>query len=297
MSQLKLCLITPSYKADFGRCRLLARSVDRFVEESIHHYIIVDSQDLSLFQRLKSPNRTIITVESILPWWIQKIPILNNGWFSFKTLPIRNWLIQQIVKLEIANHLQEDVLVFVDSDVFLIEPFERRLFVQNNLVRLQRVSFDPSFVSQITTRIKWRNSATYLLGLPPFEKFNRENPSIDYVGNLITWRRDNVLLLHQYIERVTQKYWLEAIANSWHFSEYMLYGIFIERVLKERSGHYWDSQPVSHEYWGTTPLTKKQLQQFQQKIDPRCIAMMISAKSKTPIDTYAPFVEAAIASE
>ena len=296
MSQLELCLITPSYRADFGRCRLLARSIDRFVEESIHHYIVVDSQDLSLFQQLKSPNRTIITVESILPWWIQKIPILNNGWFSFKTLPIRNWLVQQIVKLEIANHLREDVLVFVDSDVFFIKPFERQLFIRNDEVRLQRVSFNPSSVSQLKTRINWCNSATYLLGLPSFKKFNRENPLINYVGNLVTWRRNNVLLLHQHIERVTQKSWLEAIANSWYFSEYMLYGIFIERILKERSDHYWDCQPVSHEYWGTTPLTLEQLQQFKKKMNPQCIAIMISAKSKTPIDTYAPLIDA-IASE
>lgn len=292
MSQLKLCLITPSYKADFGRCRLLARSVDCFVEESIHHYIVVDSQDLSLFQQLKSPNRTIITVESILPWWIQKIPIIKNGWFSFKTLPIRNWLVQQIVKLEIANHLREDVLVFVDSDVFFVNPFDRRLFIHNNLVRLQRVSFEPSSVPQLKTRINWCNSATYLLGLPPFKKFNQENPFVAYVGNLVTWRRDNVLLLHQHIERVTQKYWLEAIANNWNFSEYMLYGIFVERILKERSGHYWDSQPLSHEYWGTTPLMKEQLQQFWQNMHPQCIAVMISAKSQTPIDIYASLIKA-----
>ena len=290
MSQ-KLCLITPSYKPDFARCRLLAQSIDRFIEESIHHYIIVDRQDLSLFQQLKSPNRTIITVESILPWWVQKIPIIKNGWFSFKTLPIRNWLIQQIVKLEIANHLREDILVFVDSDVFFIKPFDRQQFIQNDIIRLQRVSYDPLSVSDLQTRINWCNTATFLLGLPPLEKFSRENPFVGYIGNLITWRRDNVLLLHQHIERVTRKSWIEAIANNWNFSEYMLYGIFVERVLKDRSGHYWDCQPVSHEYWGTTPLDREQLQQFWQNMNPKCVAMMISAKSKTPIDTYASLVE------
>lgn len=291
MSQLKLCLITPSYKPDFAKCRLLAQSIDRFVKESIHHYIVVDRQDLSLFQQLKSSNRTIITVESILPWWIKKIPVIKNGWFSCKTLPIRNWLVQQIVKLEIANHLQEDVLVFVDSDVFFIEPFDPQQFIKDDLVRLQRVSFDPSFVLNLKTRIDWCNSATSLLGLPPFEKFNRENPFVGYVGNLITWRRNNVLLLHQHIERVTQKSWIKAIANSWYFSEYMLYGIFAERILKDRSGHYRDSQPLTHEYWGTTPLTKEQLQQFRQNMNPKCIAMMISAKSETPIDVYTPLIE------
>lgn len=291
MSQLKLCLITPSYKPDFARCRLLAQSCDRFIRESIHHYIIVDRQDWQLFQQLKSKNRTIITVESILPWWIQKIPIIKNGWYSLKTLPMRNWLIQQIVKLEIANHIKEDVLVFVDSDVFFIKPFNYQQFSRKDRVRLHRVSFKPSSVSNLKTRINWCNSATSLLGLPPLKKFDRENPFVGYVGNLITWRRDNVLHLHKHIEQVTQKSWIEAIANNWNFSEYMLYGIFVERILKERSGHYWDSQPVTHEYWGVTPLTKERLQQFWQNMNPECFAVMISAKSKTPIDAYEPLIK------
>lgn len=290
MPRLKFCLITPSYKPDFVRCRLLAQSIDRFVAPSIHHYIIVDRQDWQLFQQLKSDRRTILTVESILPWWIQKIPIIKNGWFSFKTLPIRNWLIQQIVKLEIVNHIREDILVFVDSDVFLIAPFDTRQFVREDRVRLQRVSFEPSSVSDLKTRIDWCNSATSVLGLPQFKKFDRENPFVGYVGNLITWRRDNVLLLHQQIERVTQTSWIEAIANCWSFSEYMLYGIFVEQILGYRSGHYEDSRSLVREYWGTTPLSKAQLQKIWQKTTSECLAIMISAKSETPVETYAPAI-------
>ena len=291
MSQLKFCLITPSYKPDFARCRLLVQTSDRFIREPIHHYIVVDRRDDKLFQQLKGRNRTIITVESILPWWIQKIPLIKNGWYSLKTLPIRNWLIQQIVKLEIANHIQEDVLIFVDSDVFFIKPFNYQQFIRKDRVRLHRVSFKPSSVSDLKTRTNWCYTATSLLGLPSLKKFDQDNPFVGYVGNLITWRRDNVLQLHQHIERVTQKSWIEAIANSWYFSEYMLYGIFVEQILKDRSGHYCDLQPITHEYWGTTPLTPKQLQQFWQNITPESIAVMISAKSKTPIDAYAPFVK------
>lgn len=291
MSQLKLCLITPSYKPDFARCRLLAQSCDRFITESIHHYIIVDRRDYQLFQQLKSKNRTIITVESILPPWIQKFAGIPNGWFSFKTLPIRNWLIQQIVKLEIVNHISEDILVFVDSDVAFIRSFSPQQFVKKERVRLFRASFAPSSLSNIKTQIKWCKTATSLLGLPPLATFNRNNPFISYVGNLITWRRDNVLQLHQHIEQITQKSWIEAIANCWSFSEYMLYGIFVEYVLKDSSTHYGNSQPLTHEYWGTTPLNKEQLQQFWQNITPECIAVMISAKSKTPIDAYASFIK------
>ena len=290
MSQLKFCLITPSYKPDFARCSLLVESVDRFAISKIHHYIIVPRKDFKLFQQLANPTRTIITVESILPWWIQKIPLVKNGWFSFKTLPIRNWLLQQIVKLEIANHIQEDVLVFVDSDVTFIRPFDHQKFIKEGKVKLFRESINPSSLPNIETQIQWCDTATSLLNLPPLGEFNRQNPLIGYIGNFITWKRDNVLQLHQHIERVTQKSWIEAIASCWNLSEYMLYGIFVDRVLQENSGHYWDSQKISYDYWGTRPLEKEQLEKFFQEVPPECFAVMISAKAKMSVDSYAPLI-------
>ena len=288
MCELKFCLITPSYKPDFARCRLLAESVARFAVSQLHHYIIVDRQDFHLFKQLENPNRTVITVESILPWWIQKIPLLKNGWFSLRTLPLRNWLVQQIVKLEMANHLREDVLIFVDSDVTFVRSFDYRQFVKEGKVRLFRESINDS--SLYKTGTKWCNTATSLLNLPPFGEFNRQNPWINYIGNFITWKRDHVLQLHQHIEQVTQKSWISAIAPYWYFSEYMLYGIFVDRVLQENSCHYGDDLKISHNYWGTKPLGQEELQQFVREIPPESFAVMISSKSKTPVDSYASLV-------
>lgn len=138
MKQFSFGIITPSYAPDFARCRLLSESIDWCAASPIKHYIIVDRRDLNLFQQLQSANREIITVESVLPWWIKKIPQVKNGWFSFKSLPIRNWLIQQIVKLAIAEYVSDDILIFVDSDVVFIRPFEVRDFIRDGKVRLFR---------------------------------------------------------------------------------------------------------------------------------------------------------------
>ena len=292
MSQLKCCIITPSYKPDFARCRLLTESIDKFAPSDIHHYIVVDQKDFKLFQQLSNHNhnRTLITVESVLPWWIQKIPLIKNGWFSLKTLPIRNWLIQQIVKLEIANHIREDVLIFVDSDVAFVRPFDYRHFIKGEKVKLFKENI-PLSLWNTKIEYSWYNSATSLLKLPQLTEFSDQNPVINYVGNFIIWKRDNVLKLHQHIEQVTQKSWIKAIPSYWNFSEYILYGIFVDQVLKENSGHYWDSHKVSHDYWGTTPLNEKQLQQFFQEIPSECFSVMISSKSKTPVYSYANFLQ------
>lgn len=291
MLQPKFCLITPSYKPDFERCRLLAQSIDNYAVSDIQHYIIVDRKDLKLFQQLENSHRTILTVESILPWWIQKFPLLKNGWFSFQTLPIRNWLVQQIVKLEIVNHISEDVLIFVDSDVTFVREFNPQKFVQDEKVRLFRVELSPSSLDDLSTQLKWQNTATSLLGIPAIPEANSETPFIGYVGNVITWRRDNVLRLHKHIEKVTGKSWIKAISQSWDFSEYMLYGIFVDHVLQENSGHYWDFQRSCKEYWGTTPLNQQQLQQFFKQMPPETFSVMISAKSDTPVEAYAPLIE------
>ncbi|MDJ0897201.1 MAG: DUF6492 family protein [Xenococcus sp. MO_188.B8] len=291
MSQLESCIITPSYKADFARCRLLAESIDQFACSRINHYLIVDQKDFKLFQQLSTPNRTVITVESILPWWIQKIPLMKNGWFSLKTLPIRNWLLQQIVKLEIANHIREDIMIFVDSDVAFVRPFEHHQFIsQDGKVRLFKESI-PLSQWDFKIEYQWYDNASSLLNLPQFSEFSDQNPVLNYVGNCISWKRENVLKLHQHIEKVTHKFWIKAITSYWNLSEYTLYGTFVDQVLKENSDHYYDSQLLTHDYWLRMPLSGENLQQFFDSIPPECIAIMITSKSKTPVDSYSNLVK------
>ncbi len=293
MSDLDFCLITPSYKSDFARCRLLCESIDLFSLVALHHYVVVDARDFKLFQQLETSNRTVLTVESIMPWWIQNIPLIRNGWFSFKTLPVRNWLIQQIVKLEIANHIQEEVLVFVDSDVTFIRPFDVRDLIIDGRVKLYREStplsdWQPALSAQWC---KWRNSATSLLDLPAFPEYSDSYPVVNYVGNFIIWKRDNVLQLHRHIEKVTRRSWIESVVKQWYCSEYMLYGIFVDCILQEKSGHYWDSRKVSHDYWDAKPLTEIELEQFFADIPSELFAVMVSAKADIPVNHYQSFIE------
>jgi len=129
MKKLKFGIITPSYSPDFERCRLLSKSIQQFVSPDVTHHIIVERRDLPLFRQLQGLNTEIHIVQSLLPWWIQRIPLFKNGCFSFKTLPIRNWITQQIVKISSAQCVEEDVLVFVDSDVTFVRPcnFEKSI--------------------------------------------------------------------------------------------------------------------------------------------------------------------------
>jgi hypothetical protein len=271
MKQFKFAIVTPSYAPDFERCQILCWSIDKFITSSFNHYIVVDQQDYQLFSQLKETNRKIITKESILPWWIKRIPFFNkkNFWFSFKTIPLRGWLIQQIIKLSAAQYTTEEIIVFIDSDVGFIRPFDLHNFIYQDEVRLFKVTHENSSDNPI----EWGRTTNNLLGI------QKINHSHNYVGQIITWKRDNLLKLYQHIEKNTGQKWLEALCHSLHLSEYHLYGNFVDLILNNESGHFYDDSHICHQYWDAIPMTEQQLRSFYQKIPSTCIAVMISAKA------------------
>jgi hypothetical protein len=279
MNKSDFAIITPSYAPDFERCRLLSWSVEQFVSPSVTHYIIVDARDLPLFHKLKKNNTEIITVESVLPWWIQRLPFFKQGWLSLKTIFIRNWLLQQIVKLSVAKFINKEIFVFVDSDVTFIRPINFQNFIISDKVRLFRVP--NQIASQSPMGDRWYKTASRLLGIN-----NIHSPFPGYVGNLITWKRDNLLKLYDHIERVSGQSWIESICRVWDLSEYVLYGVFVDCILQEKSEHYYDSQSICHEYWSTQPMLDEQLVKFFAEIQPDEKAVMISAKAGISVEKY-----------
>lgn len=288
MSTFSSAIITPSYAPDFERCRLLSWSIERFVNPVATHYIIVPAKDFSLFSQLRNSNTEIVTVESILPWWIQRLPIVKNGWLNFRTGFVRNWLLQQVVKLAVPQHVSEDILIYVDSDVTFIRPMILDSFVDGDRVRLLHVPnhITTQLTAEYPAHDKWLTTIDQLLGLPSIPL-----PRPGYVGQVVTWRRDNALKLHQHLEKVSGRGWIEAVCNSWHLSEYLLYGTFVDRVLQQESGHFYDTEGICHEYWGEQQLSDEQLREFLSEMPARAKAMMISAKATISPERYEAFVK------
>lgn len=279
MQQLDFCIITPSYAPDFHRCKLLAWSIEAFAPEQVKHYIIVPKRDLSLFSQIKYRNTQLLSVESILPNWIRRLPVLKNWWFSFKHVVVRGWVIQQIIKLAAAEFLSENVFVFVDSDVAFIRPFDWSNFIHDDgRVRLFRI---PSNIApQAPIGDKWNYNARRLLSLPPGNL-----PVPGYIGQIMTWRHDNLKALYKHIKTVSGRGWIETVCSNWNLSEYVIYGVFVDEVL-QASGHYYDSERICHEYWFTQSMSDEELQNFFNRTLPQDIAVMISAKADIPVQRY-----------
>ncbi len=117
-------LVTPSYWRDLEQCRLLVESVDRWVPESVPHYLVVTRADRPLFEPMAGSRRKIIVVEDILPWWLIRLHVKSPIWLSLRTRPVKNWIVQQIVKFAVPAVVTEDVLYYADSDMFFVKPFD-----------------------------------------------------------------------------------------------------------------------------------------------------------------------------
>jgi hypothetical protein len=281
MSNFSFAFITPSYAPDFQRCKLLCWSIKQFVSFPVEHYIVVDKKDLNLFQQLADSNTSILTKEEILPSWIKRISFFGkkNIWLNLKGYKsgewlLRGWLIQQMVKLAAAQYVEQEVLIFVDSDVAFIDFFDVHTLINKDKVRLLRVEHSTDMDNEIGR--KWKNSAKKLLGLP------FQNSYYDfYVSQIVTWRRDNLIQLYKLIEENFEQDWLEVISGVKDLSEYVLYGIFANYVIGENSGHYDEHlQKICWCYWDDNPMSHEKLKEFfQEARSSSHKAVMISAKS------------------
>ncbi|MFM2431053.1 MAG: hypothetical protein RLZZ511_2266 [Cyanobacteriota bacterium] len=277
-------LITPSYAPDFQRCQLLSATIAQYLRPPFTHYIVVDRCDLPLFATLANAHTEILTVEAIVPGWIGREPMWRKFWVSGRAGLVRNWILQQTVKIALAQQIPEDVAVFVDSDVAFVRSLDLTQFVAGSRVRLYRD--DMGNIAQRDYHRPWHQVASRLLNIPMNEQYIP-----DYIGNLITWRRDHVVQLCQHLEAQSGRSWFATLAREWQWSEYILYGLFVDRVLGDRSQHYTMDLNPCHDYWFPQPLADEALRAWIGQMQPEHVAVMISAKSGMNVDRYARLLE------
>ena len=63
-----------------------------------------------------------------------------------------------------------------------------------------------------------------------------------------------------------------------------LYGVYVDEVLGAPANSHSSSDTLCHSYWEEEPLDERGLGQFLDAIKPDDVAVMVSAKSRTPLD-------------
>jgi hypothetical protein len=286
---IRFAIATPSYAGDLERCRLLCASMDRFVTGHEVHYLLVEDRDLPLFKPLEGPRRKVLPESALLPSWLVSRPDpLSLGrrrvWTGVGALmrgvpPLRGWHAQQLRKLALPLSMAEDVVLFADSDMIFLRPFDLASLSRGGAVRLYR---KPDGIARRMPRhAAWCEGASRLLGLPA-----PEFPSADYINNLVSWRRDRVAAMLARIEAISGRDWVSAVAGGRQFSEYMIYGYFVERALGlDQAGHWSDPLELCKVYWVNEDVGGlAALESFDQELAPGQVAVGVQSFTGVPIE-------------
>lgn len=284
-----VAIVTPSYRLDFERCALLNRSLQACAP-SFEHWIVVDRGDIPLFRRLESRRTTVVAKEEVLPVWVHRVDTLklglrSNVWIQSRGRPIRGWLLQQLVKLAVAEHLDTDVVVHADSDVVFLRPFSVSSVIDaRGRVRLYQ---RPDCVDQsLAGHVRWHRSAERLLGIDAADV-----PMPDFISSLVPWRRENAVALLEHLERTTGRHWLRAVAAAWDVSEYTLYGRFARDVLGDGAAQFVSTSPLCVDYYKRVALTAPELTAFLESVDDDAVAVSLTAKAGMKPDDYMQVLE------
>jgi hypothetical protein len=271
-----MAVVTPTHRADRELFADLHESVLRFFPAEVTHIAIVDDRDLPLFRGFSGPRCDVVGVGDVLPGAVRALPV-GKLWINPRRPlpPLRGWIIQQLAKLAICEHIEERLVVLADSDLVFVRPVTADLVAPGGRVRFYRK--DGAVDAGLPRHVRWHSAARKALGMP-----SARPPFPDYVSSLNIWDRDLVRRTLRRVEHVTGRRWLEALGRELHFSEWTLYGAYVDEF--EDAGEVTvTAESLCHSYWDTHPLSEHGADVFMAGLGPADVAYMIGAKSNTPL--------------
>ena len=273
----RMIVMTPSFRGDHELCADLNRSVLSCTGPEVEHHLVVPRRDLRLFATLDGPRTVLRAEEDFLPRSFVALPWVNYT-VSLRAPfpPVRGWIKQQILKLAAVARTDADVVVMVDSDIQFIRPFTASTFLRDGVVRFYR---QPGGVdAHLPRHVIWHQVARTLLGLP-----TASPPHPDYVSSLLAWSPGLLRELLERVEHTSGVPWPVAVGRQLHFSEWTLYGVYVDEVAGPPATAFAADRSLCHSYWDEVPLDERTAAAFLDGLAPDDIAVMISAKSRTPL--------------
>jgi hypothetical protein len=288
-----LAVVTPSHRGDWPLFCELHESVLEHAPAGTIHQVIVPDLDVGLFQAAAGPRCQVVPETSLYPAGYMPVPRVANtllralpGFPATARIaavnrrhplrPVRGWVMQQALKLEACARSDADVVLLLDSDVALVRPVHAAALRHDGIVRFYR---QPGAIDATLPRhAQWHAVARRLLGLAA-----PRLPAPDYVSSLAVW---DPLIVRQLLARVAQvagEPWMDAVTRLPSFSEWTLYGVYIDEFCPAAARAAADSS-LCHSYWTPAPLTAEHAADFVARARPTDIAILIQSKSGTPIE-------------
>jgi Family of unknown function (DUF6492) len=284
-----VALLTPTYGRDLELCTLLCESVDRHVSSFSKHYLLVPDCDLSLFSHFESPHRSVLPASMFLPDWLRPLPRIiqrkrRQYWWSFRAKPASGWHVQQLIKIAATMSLPHERYCILDSDIVFFRDFDLARFEVPNSIPL--LNMPGEVTSKQIRHARWVETSHQLLGLP-----KPLLPASDYIGHIIFWDRQTARAMAARIEEVTRLDWVEALCRTREFSEYMLYGYFVQNDARFADRHTICPRTQCVSYWDQPKLCKSELNQLLCRANKDDVAFSVASFSGTPVQTIRDAVE------
>ncbi len=279
----RVALLTPTYGRDLELCTLLCESVDRHVKSYSKHYLLVPDCDLSMFAHLASDRRVVVAASEFLPKWLRPLPRIiqrkrRQFWWSLRTKPVSGWHVQQFLKIAATISLPYERYCILDLDVVFFRDFDLSRFETPKPTPLLRL---PNVVTPDQPRhSRWVATSHRLLGLPmpPF-------PAADFIGHIIFWDQQTTRAMVSKIEAATKAGWIEVLCQTREFSEYMLYGYFVQNDARFSRDHRFCLSTQCVSYWDEPTLSRAELNKLLCEADEHDVAFSVASFSGTPVET------------
>jgi len=238
----KAILITPTWAGDLDHFRLMRRSLDYSGLGNIAHYVVVQHEDLGLFEEFsKHPSIHLLSTEDVLPAKVERRRVLARrlsgklgrnltrlcgslkrvfGWPVWPSYT--GWHTQQLCKLKLASELDCDIAVVIDSDVVAMPGASLADFSADS----RAVCFaDWQPRSSLRGKVaNWVAVSEHLAGANV-----GSDPVNAYFDTPFVFDRELLLLALSYLEDVTGKPWWQVLLDRppRRWSEFGYYKAFL----------------------------------------------------------------------
>ena len=272
-----LAVLTPSFRGDAALFADLHRSVLANTARSVVHHVVVPPSDAALFREYQGARCRVWTHRDLLPSHCLSVPHASGLTLNLRRPwpPVRGWVVQQIMKMAGVAVIDARAVLIVDSDAVLVREPTLDQFTHNG--RLWHYRKDGAVTASMERHVLWHNVARKLLGVSGVAV----PPLPDYVSPICVWDPVVVRSLMAHIADSTGRNWVDAVGGQLHVSEFVVYGVFVDRVL---DGMVPSDRDLCHNYYERTPLSPADAVAFADQTPSNALGVMISSHSRTPHD-------------
>lgn len=270
---MTIAVVTPSHRMDAWLCGDLNRSLSEFLPTA-RHYIVADYRDHAQFRRLVGPQTEVLVSQEVLPKGFVQIPGWGRWTCPWTPRPMGGWLMQQIMKIACATVIEEDLLLLIDSDTCLVRTVDPASLMAGG--RFAFYARPDGITEDMHAHLLWYHNGCRLLDVTPITA-----PVSDYISSIIPWKASIVRAMIARVEEVSGDDWWKAIARTPQFSEYLLYGSFVDQVVGEAALLRRDEHDHCLAHWDLHPLKLDEVEGFVSRFKEGDYACLISSHSGT----------------